>query len=173
MTEFVLSSPVQTHLLARFLAERVKPGDCLALWGEMGAGKTTFARAFIRALAENPALEVPSPSFALVQPYETASGTVFHYDLWRLGGPDSLHELAWDDACEAIMLVEWPERAGDFLPETALNLHFAHDMTGAGGEARRLLHLTGPGANALLADPAFAALGEKLRDGDGDLGERS
>ncbi|CDG32981.1 MULTISPECIES: tRNA (adenosine(37)-N6)-threonylcarbamoyltransferase complex ATPase subunit type 1 TsaE [Acetobacteraceae] len=128
-----LSSQQQTVLLARHLADMVRQGDCLALQGEMGAGKSTFARALIRHMAGDEALEVPSPTFALVQPYETKAGTVFHYDLWRLSGPDELYELSWDDACESIMLVEWPDRAEDMLPAGALHLTFAQ---GTGEEAR-------------------------------------
>ncbi|MCX5614885.1 tRNA (adenosine(37)-N6)-threonylcarbamoyltransferase complex ATPase subunit type 1 TsaE [Bombella saccharophila] len=119
-----LSSPEQTELFAQCMAEFLKCGDCLALRGEMGAGKSSFARALIRALADDEALEVPSPTFALVQPYNTRLGLVFHYDLWRLSSPDELYELSWDDACEGIMLVEWPDRAAELLPEGALYLTF-------------------------------------------------
>ncbi|MCX8667754.1 tRNA (adenosine(37)-N6)-threonylcarbamoyltransferase complex ATPase subunit type 1 TsaE [Acetobacteraceae bacterium B3987] len=128
-----LSSPHQTVLLARHLAGMLGSGDCLALQGEMGAGKSTFARALIRHLAGDEALEVPSPTFALVQPYDMKAGTVFHYDLWRLSGPDELYELSWDDACESIMLVEWPERAEELMPEGALYVMFVH---GRGAEER-------------------------------------
>ncbi|QHI95110.1 tRNA (adenosine(37)-N6)-threonylcarbamoyltransferase complex ATPase subunit type 1 TsaE [Aristophania vespae] len=121
-----LSSPQKTVSLAAQLAARIEPGDCLALTGELGAGKSTFARGFLRVLSEDPALDVPSPSFSLVQPYDTVKGPVFHYDLWRLSGPDELYELAWDDACEAIMIVEWPQRAEELLPINALHLTFSY-----------------------------------------------
>jgi len=128
-----LNDQSATEHLARQLARIVESGDCLALTGDMGAGKSTFARAFLRALADDPLLEVPSPSFALLQPYETLRGAAYHYDLWRLDGPDALYELGWEDACEGIMLVEWPDRAGDLLPENALHLAFS---AGADDDAR-------------------------------------
>lgn len=126
------------HLAAR-IAGLCAPGDCIALSGGLGAGKTTFARAFLRVLARDPQMEVPSPSFALVQPYDTSIGPVFHYDLWRLDGPDALYELAWDEACEGIMLVEWPERAEDLLPANALHL----TLTSGATEDERFAELTG------------------------------
>ncbi|MFT9382232.1 tRNA (adenosine(37)-N6)-threonylcarbamoyltransferase complex ATPase subunit type 1 TsaE, partial [Gluconobacter sp.] len=101
-----ISLPDQTsteHLAAR-IATLCAAGDCIALSGGLGAGKSTFARAFLRFLAGDATMEVPSPSFALVQPYDTSAGPVFHYDLWRLDGSDALYELAWDEACEGIML---------------------------------------------------------------------
>jgi tRNA threonylcarbamoyladenosine biosynthesis protein TsaE len=90
----------------------------------LGAGKTAFARALLRAAAEDPALEVPSPSFTLVQSYDTRRGTVHHYDLWRLDGPTALAELGWDDARDDIVLVEWPDRLGLLTPPDALRLDF-------------------------------------------------
>lgn len=140
-----LSSPAHTARLAQQLAERVRLGDCFALSGGLGAGKSTFARAFLQALAQDPTLDVPSPSFALVQPYDTPAGPVFHYDLWRLSGPEGLYELDWDEACDGIMLVEWPERAEDHLPPNALHLTLAY---GECEEERRLM-LTGWDAERL------------------------
>lgn len=134
-----LLSPMQTVHVAEQLAERVRLGDCFALYGEMGAGKSTFARAFIRALAKDKALDVPSPSFALVQPYNTPVGPVFHYDLWRLSGPEGVYELDWDEACDGIMVVEWPERAEKLLPADALQLTLAHGVH----EEERSLTLVG------------------------------
>nr|WP_237442404.1 tRNA (adenosine(37)-N6)-threonylcarbamoyltransferase complex ATPase subunit type 1 TsaE [Saccharibacter sp. 17.LH.SD] len=127
---------MQTVCLAQQLADRVYQGDCIALSGDLGAGKSTFARAFLKALARDESLEVPSPSFALVQPYDTPKGPVFHYDLWRLSGPEGLYELNWDEACEAIMVVEWPDRAEDLLPQEALHVHLTY------GEKEEERHLT-------------------------------
>ena len=90
----------------------------------MGAGKTAFARAFLRAAADDPALDVPSPSFTLVQTYDTHRGRVHHFDLWRLTGPSALAELGWDDARDDIVLVEWPDRLGALAPPDALRLDF-------------------------------------------------
>jgi tRNA threonylcarbamoyladenosine biosynthesis protein TsaE len=111
-----------TEALARHLASITRTGDCILLEGPLGAGKTALARAFLRAAAAHPAMEVPSPSFTLVQIYDTKIGQVFHYDLWRLDGPDSLTELDWDDALDAIVLVEWPDRLGPLRPDIALTI---------------------------------------------------
>jgi tRNA threonylcarbamoyladenosine biosynthesis protein TsaE len=92
------------------------------LEGPLGAGKTALARAFLRQAAGDPGLEVPSPSFTLVQIYDTRIGQVFHYDLWRLDGSDALAELDWEDALDAIVLVEWPDRLGPMRPEGALTI---------------------------------------------------
>ena len=121
-----------TEAFARRVAAAVRPGDAILLSGDLGAGKTAFARAFLRAAADDPALDVPSPSFTLVQTYETGRGVVHHFDLWRLDGPAALAELGWDDACEDIVLVEWPDRLGPLTPAGALRLSF----TLGEGEAR-------------------------------------
>lgn len=111
-----------TEAFAARAAAVARPGDCILLEGPLGAGKTAFARAFLRAAAGNPAMDVPSPSFTLVQIYDTPRGPVFHYDLWRLDGPDSLTELDWEDALDAIVLVEWPDRLGPLRPDHALTI---------------------------------------------------
>jgi tRNA threonylcarbamoyladenosine biosynthesis protein TsaE len=128
-----MSGPASTRLrtlpdlqatagLAAAVAALVRPGDAILLEGPLGAGKTAFARAFLRAASGDPALEVPSPTFTLVQSYATAQGTVHHYDLWRLDGPDALAELGWDEACNDIVLVEWPDRLGALRPPDALTI---------------------------------------------------
>ena len=109
-----------TVALAGRIASLVRPGDAILLDGPMGAGKTTLARAFLRQLAADPTLEVPSPTFTLVQTYETRVGPVHHYDLWRLDGPADLMELGWDEACNDVVLVEWPDRLADLRPRDAL-----------------------------------------------------
>ncbi len=119
------------------LAARARPGDVLLLEGPLGAGKSTLARAFIRALAEDPKLTVPSPTFTLVQSYETPKGEVWHFDLWRLDGPEGLNELGWDEAEQKIVLVEWPERLGALTPAQALHITLSHDGSG------RVIDLTG------------------------------
>lgn len=109
-----------TERLARRIASLLRPGDAVLLAGPLGAGKSALARAILRALAEDPALDVPSPSFTLVQSYETPRGLVHHYDLWRIEpGPD-LRELGLDEAFQDITLVEWPDRLGDQAPPSAL-----------------------------------------------------
>lgn len=119
-----LPSLSATEALAAAIAAMARAGDCILLEGPLGAGKTAFARAFLRAAADDPALEVPSPSFTLVQSYETKIGPVFHYDLWRLDGSAALTELDWEDALDAIVLVEWPDRLGPLRPADALEITF-------------------------------------------------
>lgn len=142
-TPIILDLPDQaaTEALATRLAALARPGDCLLLEGPLGAGKTTFARAFLRAAAGDTALQVPSPTFTLVQIYDTPIGEVFHYDLWRLDGPGALAELDWDDALNAIVLVEWPDRLGPLRPTDALTL----TLSPGEGEARHATLTGWPG----------------------------
>ena len=101
---------------ARFgaeLATDLQAGDIVRLEGDLGAGKTALARAIIRALAGDPALDVPSPTFAIIQPYDTPSGPVLHADLYRLADAAEADELGLLDDPEAVVLVEWAERAPD------------------------------------------------------------
>jgi tRNA threonylcarbamoyladenosine biosynthesis protein TsaE len=127
-----------TRDLAESVAARARAGDAILLEGPLGAGKTAFARAFLRAATGHPALEVPSPTFTLVQTYETPRGPVHHFDLWRLDGPAALAELGWDDARDDIVLVEWPDRLGDRRPVEALTI-----MLRLGESEQREAELTG------------------------------
>ncbi|MBO1358244.1 tRNA (adenosine(37)-N6)-threonylcarbamoyltransferase complex ATPase subunit type 1 TsaE [Acetobacter sacchari] len=117
-----LPTRVDTERLARVIAGLARPGDAILLSGPLGAGKSVFARAFLRALHDDPTLEVPSPTFTLVQMYESPDVVAAHFDLWRLDGPDALEELGWDDARAGIVLVEWPERLGALAPSGALHV---------------------------------------------------
>lgn len=97
--------------LAQDIAGISRAGDVIALSGDLGAGKSTFARAFIRHLADDPGLEAPSPTFTLMQAYDTARGRILHADLYRIRDPDELVELGFAQEAEgAISLIEWPER---------------------------------------------------------------
>jgi tRNA threonylcarbamoyladenosine biosynthesis protein TsaE len=127
MTE--LPNLAATEALAGRIAALARAGDAILLEGELGAGKTAFARAFLRAATDEPALEVPSPTFTLVQSYATPRGFVHHFDLWRLDGPAALVELGWDEAREGIVLVEWPDRLGSLRPDDALTVGL--QITGA------------------------------------------
>ncbi|MBV8576494.1 MAG: tRNA (adenosine(37)-N6)-threonylcarbamoyltransferase complex ATPase subunit type 1 TsaE [Acetobacteraceae bacterium] len=127
-----------TEALAGAVAQLAEPGDAILLGGPLGSGKTAFARAFLRAASDDPALDVPSPTFTLVQSYETKQGLIHHFDLWRLDAPGALAELGWDEAREAVVLVEWPDRLGPLRPEDALTIGF---QLGAGDS--RTATLTG------------------------------
>lgn len=115
------------------LATALSAGDIVSLEGDLGAGKTALARAIIRALAGDPDLDVPSPSFALVQPYDTPAGPVLHADLYRIAKAWEVDELGLLDTPEAIILVEWAERAPEI--EAAARLRVRLDM-GPGGAGR-------------------------------------
>jgi tRNA threonylcarbamoyladenosine biosynthesis protein TsaE len=137
-----------TERFAARVAAVARPGDVILLSGELGAGKTAFARGFLRAAAGDQALEVPSPSFTLVQSYATRGGTVHHFDLWRLDGPAALTELGWDAALDDIVLVEWPDRLGSLAPAGALRLSFVP------GEAEtRVVTISGWSDRLVLTDP--------------------
>jgi tRNA threonylcarbamoyladenosine biosynthesis protein TsaE len=139
-----LPSETATQALAGCVAARLVPGDCLLLEGAIGAGKTAFARALIRARTGNPAEDVPSPTFTLVQTYDAPGGEIWHADLYRLTHPDEAIELGLAEAMDkAICLIEWPDRLGDIAPSTALALHFVatpegpHTVTFAGADPWR------------------------------------
>ena len=107
-----------TEALGATLAARLKPGDVVGLKGDLGAGKTTLARAIVRAAAGDPDLIVPSPTFTLVEVYDTPRGPIWHFDLYRLDSPDQVYELGWEEAlAEGVVLMEWPERLGPLLPQ--------------------------------------------------------
>lgn len=119
-----LADLAATTRFAEDVALSLKPGDCLCLSGDLGAGKTTFARALIRAIADDPDLEVPSPTFTLVQTYELRL-SVAHFDLYRLGSADELDELGLDDALShGAALIEWPEQAAERLPDNPVEIRF-------------------------------------------------
>jgi N-acetylmuramate 1-kinase len=119
----VLPDEQATQRLAVDIANSLEPGDLVTLSGDLGAGKTTFARALIRYLAGDPALEVPSPTFTLLQGYELPRFPLVHLDLFRLSGPAELAELGFDDPPEgAVVLIEWPDRAAGALPADRLDV---------------------------------------------------
>ena len=120
----ILDGEEATAELAAEIASLAEDGDVIALSGELGTGKTTFARAFLREWGVQE--EIPSPTFTLVQTYELEAGTVWHFDLYRLENPDDALELDIEDAfTEGISLIEWPERLGAYLPWERLDLRFA------------------------------------------------
>lgn len=123
--QFHLPSEAETGALANRIAPLLTVGDTLLLEGDIGAGKSAFARALIRARLGRME-DVPSPTFTIVQTYEAPDGDIWHCDLYRLTHPDEALELGLDEAFEtAICLIEWPDRLGDAVPKGALTLQFA------------------------------------------------
>jgi tRNA threonylcarbamoyladenosine biosynthesis protein TsaE len=142
ISSFELPDEAATAALGRNLAALARAGDVIALAGELGTGKTAFARAFINALpppggtGPGPPEEVPSPTFTLLQIYERAPAPVWHFDLYRLERPADAWELGFEEALEqAITLIEWPERLGPLLPAERLDVCFAF---GKAPDARRV-----------------------------------
>src|SRR5712691_6305875 len=146
----VLPDEHATQRLAVDIANSLEPGDLVTLSGDLGAGKTAFARALIRYLAGDETIEVPSPTFTLMQLYDLPQFPLVHADLYRLSGSAELAELGFDDLPEgAVVLVEWPDRAAGFLPPDRLDvgltlapklkLEFRHArVTGYGAFAPRV-----------------------------------
>jgi tRNA threonylcarbamoyladenosine biosynthesis protein TsaE len=120
-----------TEALAAAVARHLRGGDAVLLEGPLGAGKSAFARALLRSAAADPTLDVPSPTYTLVQSYDTTAGAIHHFDLWRLDGPSALDELGWTETRDDIVLVEWPERLGHLWPAEALHIRLDTE-----GEAR-------------------------------------
>src|SRR5271154_6942331 len=117
-TSFAITLPNEqaTARFAMDIAAALEPGDLITLSGDLGAGKTTFARALIRHLASDQTIAVPSPTFTLMQSYELPRFPLVHADLFRLDGPGELAELGFDDLPkEAVVLLEWPDRAAGVL----------------------------------------------------------
>ena len=152
MIERWLDGPAATAALAARLAPHLVAGDVVALRGELGTGKTTFARALIHTLGS--AEPVPSPTFTLAQIFETATATVWHFDFYRLQQPEDAFEIGIEEAfATAISVIEWPERAQALLPADRLVLQFRY------GDAadERIVKITAQGAwKARLAKIAAA-----------------
>lgn len=122
ISERFLPSEMETAALGASLSDVLRPGDTVALWGDLGAGKTTLARGLVQA-ALGVEQETPSPTFTLVQLYDLPAGTLWHVDLYRLEAPEDALELGLEDAFfDAICLIEWPIRLGPYLPKNRLDI---------------------------------------------------
>jgi tRNA threonylcarbamoyladenosine biosynthesis protein TsaE len=124
-----LADEAQTIALGKSLGTRLLRRDFIALTGPLGAGKTTLARGLIRAFV-GAEVEVPSPTFTLVQTYSQSPDAghgldLFHFDLYRLKTAEEVWELGWEDLADGVALVEWPDRAGAYLPEARLDIELA------------------------------------------------
>ena len=148
------SSPEHTCRLAQALAPLLGPGDVILLSGDVGAGKTHFARCLIQASLLQPE-DVPSPTYTLVQTYPCQQGEIWHADLYRLSQISELEELGLFDAFSwAICLIEWPDRLHPFAPLNALNIHL---LPGDDDTSRRLdIHWSDPRWNDKLKGLADA-----------------
>jgi len=159
-----LPDEAATAALAARLGAGLRPGDMVALRGDLGSGKTALVRALVRAQL-GPGAEVPSPTFTLVQTYDLPVGILWHFDLYRIESPDEVVELDWDEARAAgIVMVEWPDRLGPLLPAERLDLALdfgaapgarSARLTGHGGWAGRVAALAGragPSPSAIQTD---------------------
>ncbi|MFZ5778581.1 MAG: tRNA (adenosine(37)-N6)-threonylcarbamoyltransferase complex ATPase subunit type 1 TsaE [Pseudomonadota bacterium] len=141
---FSLPDEAATQRLGDLLAGRLQVRDLVALHGGLGVGKTALARAILRAASRDPALIVPSPTFTLVEVYETRRGTFWHFDLYRLEAPEQVFELGWEEArADGIALVEWPERLEGLLPGDRLDVMLSIDGAGRRADLRGNERLAG------------------------------
>jgi tRNA threonylcarbamoyl adenosine modification protein YjeE len=176
-----LEAPDEATMLdiAAAQAGWLEPGDFVGLRGDLGAGKTTFARGLIRALVETPYLETPSPTFTLMQVYDAPRGPVVHADFYRLRGARELDNLGWDEAITgAIAIVEWPERVAEALPVDRLEIEIRFDpsrgpdfrsLTLRGtGRMRRRLELA-LGVNRLLNRAGWTDARREFLQGDASI----
>lgn len=141
LVEMEIPDIAATEALAQRLAPLLRPRDIVALSGDLGAGKTAFARALIHTLGE-PDMEVPSPTFTLVQTYDVSSFEIWHFDLYRLESPQDAFELDIEEAFAAgVSLIEWPEKLGSHMPRTRLEIQISFADT----PSARHIKITGSG----------------------------
>lgn len=122
--EIQTTSPLETERIAAVISSYLRPRDVLLLRGDLGTGKTTFARALIQQLVRAK-ITVPSPTFSLVQVYDIPKGTIYHYDLYRVEDPEELIELGIEEALvTGIVIIEWPDRLGQGMVHHPLRIDF-------------------------------------------------
>lgn len=155
------ASEAETAMLAHEVVALLRRGDMVTLSGDLGAGKTTFARAMIRHLLDDPQIEAPSPTFTLMQVYEKGNLRLVHADFYRLGGAEELAGLGWEEVVDgALALVEWAERASSALPADRLDVHL--DFADPDKPQARRITIVGHGVFAQRLAP-FRALRDLLR----------
>lgn len=170
-----LENEQATHRFAAEIANALEPGNLVTLSGDLGAGKTTFARALIRFLADDVTIPVPSPTFTLMQSYDLPRLPLVHADLYRLSGADELTELGLDDLDGSVVLMEWPDRAGDWLPADRIDIafrlvpsrsieHREVRVTGFGKLGERVERIAA--LRSFLHDASFALAERKRMQGD-------
>lgn len=119
--EFTSHSEDETACLAAVIADSIQKPSIICLYGDLGAGKTAFSRAFIRHVTQNQNENIPSPTYTLVQTYDDEK--IWHFDLYRLDNPDQLYDIGWEDALTAdICLIEWPDRLGKLKPKKTVDI---------------------------------------------------
>ena len=129
MLSFVLPTEEDTVALGRRLAHIARKGDVFALFGTLGMGKSVLARAFVQELTA--VVEVPSPTFTLVQSYEASDFDIYHFDLYRIKSPEEIFEIGMEEALyEGVSLIEWPEKMGGFLPQNIIKVTITNHPQG-------------------------------------------
>ena len=128
--EYLSQSENDTLAFAKKFAKTLKGNEIIALWGTLGMGKTVFARGIIQQLTGRKE-DIPSPTFTLLQTYDTPKGEIFHFDFYRLKNAEEVYEIGIEDAFEnGICLIEWPEKIGKLLPKKVLNVYFKMTQNG-------------------------------------------
>ena len=128
-----LTNEEDSFSLAQRIAPLLKAGDVIALWGDLGAGKTTFSRGLIRALLNDSGIDIQSPTFTLVQTYEGPEFPIWHYDMYRIEDEAEIDELGFEETIDGLALIEWPIRMGEQLPKYRLDIKL--DFTNDGRSA--------------------------------------
>ncbi len=127
--EIFAKSEKDTIRVGRCLAEIAKRGDFFALYGTLGVGKSVLARAFIQKFCGN--IEVPSPTFTLLQSYETDGFDLYHFDLYRIKSPEEIFEIGMEEAIyNGVLLVEWPEKMGNYIPKDVFKIEISTENDG-------------------------------------------
>jgi tRNA threonylcarbamoyladenosine biosynthesis protein TsaE len=128
--KYLTTCEADTIQCAKDFAKTLKGNEIIALDGTLGMGKTVFTRAVIQYLTQTD-MDVPSPTFTLLQTYDTPIGTLYHFDFYRLKHPDEAYEIGIEDAfSDGICFIEWPEKIGSLLPKNAINIVFSNTPDG-------------------------------------------